>query len=348
MSSAFRIGDREVSPSARPLIIAEVGQAHDGSVGFAHAYIDAVADTGADAVKFQTHIAAAESTPEEPFRVPFSYEDRTRFDYWKRMEFREEQWAELKHHAEEVGLIFLSSAFSVEAFKLLDRLGVTAWKVASGEITNEPLLRCMAESKKPILLSSGMSDYGTIDRALEVCDGQTRAIFQCTSRYPTPFASVGLNLITDLRQRYAIPVGLSDHSGTIYPSIAAMAIGACLVEVHIVLSRASFGPDVQASVTLTELRQIVEARDAVYAMHSNPIDKDKEAATFEHMRTVFQKSVALASPKTAGTILTAEMLVAKRPGTGIPASELGRCVGKRLARGVSTDRVLRLDDIEDF
>ena len=113
-------------------VIAEIGQAHDGSLGNAHAYIDAIANTGADAVKFQTHIASAESTKDEPWRVKFSLQDETRYDYWRRMEFSKEQWVGLKKHADDKGLLFLSSAFSIEAFELLQRVGVSAWKVASG------------------------------------------------------------------------------------------------------------------------------------------------------------------------------------------------------------------------
>jgi N,N'-diacetyllegionaminate synthase len=126
-------------------IIAEVAQAHDGSLGMAHAFIDAAAAAGVDAIKFQTHIAAEESTAAEPWRVKFSKQDATRFDYWKRMEFAPEQWAGLKQHAEEKGLMFLSSAFSHAAVDLLRKLGMPAWKVASGELTNLPLIAHMAK-----------------------------------------------------------------------------------------------------------------------------------------------------------------------------------------------------------
>src|ERR671939_371718 len=140
----------------RCLIIGEVAQAHDGSLGLAHAFIDAIADAGAHAVKFQTHIAAAESTPGEPWRVKFSRQDASRYDYWKRMEFTEEQWHGLKQHADESGVQFLSSPFSVEAVELLTRVGVAAWKVASGEVSNQPMFQKMAETRWPILLSTGM------------------------------------------------------------------------------------------------------------------------------------------------------------------------------------------------
>ena len=140
MSPDFKIGGHSVGTGKPCLIIAEVAQAHDGSLGTAHAFIDAIAGAGADAVKFQTHIAAAESTPDEPWRVKFSPQDATRFDYWKRMEFTEEQWKGLKQHADECELIFLSSPFSFEAVDLLDRVGVAAWKVPSGETANAPML----------------------------------------------------------------------------------------------------------------------------------------------------------------------------------------------------------------
>src|SRR5262249_4322806 len=138
-SDVITIGSRSVGRGHPCLVVAEVAQAHDGSLGAAHAYIDAVAKTGVDAVKFQTHIAAAESTAAEPWRVKFSLQDKTRFDYWRRMEFTPEQWQGLRQHAHEKNLIFLSSAFSGEAVDLLTRLDVPAWKVGAGEITNIPM-----------------------------------------------------------------------------------------------------------------------------------------------------------------------------------------------------------------
>src|SRR5438093_2389865 len=151
----------------RCLIIGEVAQAHDGSLGMAHAFIDAIADAGADAVKFQTHIAAAESTPDEPWRVKFSQQEATRYDYWKRMEFTEEQWHGLKKHAHDKGLLFLSSPFSLEAVALLTRVGVAAWKIASGEVSNTSLFEGIVATRMPIILSTGMSALEEIDRAVE-------------------------------------------------------------------------------------------------------------------------------------------------------------------------------------
>src|SRR5215207_9249425 len=173
--------------SGRPLVIGEVAQAHDGSLGLAHAFIDAIADAGAGAVKFQTHIAEAESHPSEPWRVKFSPADDTRFDYWKRMEFSEEQWLGLATHARERDLAFLSSPFSIEAVALLRRIGVAGWKVASGEVSNAELLDAMASAGGPVLLSSGMSPWPELDAAvtrLRAAGASRLAVLQCTSSYP--------------------------------------------------------------------------------------------------------------------------------------------------------------------
>src|SRR5438132_3476892 len=153
-------------PEARCLIVGEVAQAHDGSLGMAHAFIDAIAAAGADAVKFQTHLAHAESTPAEPWRVRFSAQDDSRYAYWRRMEFTEDQWCGLRAHAIDRGLLFLSSPFSLEAIELLTRVGVAAWKVASGEIANTSILDRMTETGLPIMLSTGMSRVDEIDVAV--------------------------------------------------------------------------------------------------------------------------------------------------------------------------------------
>ncbi len=343
----FSVAGRTVGAGAKCFVIAEVAQSHDGSLGLAHSFVDAFAAAGADAVKFQTHIAHAESTPAEPFRVKFSYADATRYDYWKRMEFTPEQWAGLKSHAEERGLVFLSSPFSMAAFEVLQALGIGAWKVASGEISNPPLLDAMIGSGKPILLSTGASGWDEIAAAVARFDraGVAFAVLQCTSRYPTPLAAVGLNVMDQMR-RFGAPVGLSDHSGTVYPALAAMARGAAVIEVHATFHKAMFGPDVPSSLTLDQLRTLAEARDAIHEIDTHPVDKDAANAELAHVRALFNKSVALVRPQRRGTVLDAAMLTTKKPADGIPARELGLCIGRRLARDVPADRVLVQDDLE--
>ncbi len=293
------------------LIIAEVGQAHEGSLGNALAYIDAAAAAGADAVKFQTHIAAAESTPREPWRVKFSAQDETRFDYWKRMEFTPSQWALLAERATAKGLYFLSSAFSFEAVELLERIGVPGWKVGAGETVNLPLIRRMARTGKPVLLSSGMSSWAEMDAAVECVrsHGAPVAVFQCTTKYPCPAGETGLNVIGQLRTRYGCPAGLSDHSGTTHAGIAAAALGATMIEVHITFSRACFGPDVPASITIG--RSIVAAR-----------------------------------PLAAGATITEADIALRKPGGGLGPSRFESIAGRKLRRDLEINALITEEDLE--
>lgn len=330
------------------LIIGEVAQSHDGSLGMAHAFIDVIAGAGADAVKFQTHIAAAESTLQEPWRVKFSPQDASRYDYWKRMEFSEEQWNGLKSHAEEKGLLFLSSPFSQEAVELLERVGVAAWKIASGEVGNAPMFARIADSKLPILLSTGMSPVSEIDDAVaRVRERELPfAVLQCTSSYPCPPEKIGLNLLSYFRERYQCPVGLSDHSGTTYAGLAAAALGVEVLEVHVTLSREMFGPDVPVSLTPGELTHLIEGVRFIEKTLNHPVDKNAAACEVAPLRDLFTKSVVTRSELPVGTVLREEHLTAKKPGTGIPAKCLPELVGLRLRRSLKANEFVRREDVE--
>jgi N-acetylneuraminate synthase len=331
------------------LIVAEIAQAHDGSLGAAHAYIDAVARAGADAIKFQTHIAAAESSPAEPWRVRFSQQDETRYDYWRRMEFTEPQWAGLKRHATECGLLFLSSPFSIEAVELLLRTGIDGWKIASGEVNNRLLIDRIASTRLPVLLSTGMSPLEEIDRAVQLLHGQEvpLTVLQCTSSYPCPPEKTGLNMLEVFRRRYRCAVGLSDHSGTIYAGLAAAALGANALEVHVTFSRECFGPDVPVSITTSELQQLVEGIRFIERTRHSPVNKDAAARELEPMRSLFTKSVVVSRNLPAGTVLGEEHLTVRKPGSGIPADRLGTVVGKRLRRAVVAGHFLREADLAE-
>lgn len=333
---------------ARPFVIAEVAQAHDGSLGFAHSFIDVVADAGADAVKFQTHLADQESTRDEQFRVPFSYEDASRFDYWRRMEFSYAQWQGLAEHAQSRNLIFLSSCFSAEAVRWMRQLNIKAWKVGSGEAFTPDLLDEMLKGGEPILLSTGLSSYQDISDAVQRIEkhGSQLALLQATTRYPTSYREIGLNVLDELVRRFELPVGLSDHSGTIWPSVAAMARGAALIEVHIAFHKSQFGPDTRASITPDELKALTDARDAITEMQENPIDKDMLARDERSTRQTFGKSLAPREALVAGTVLRADHLALKKPGNGLPHERLQEVVGRRLKHDVGADRLLRSDDLE--
>ncbi|MEM8993223.1 MAG: N-acetylneuraminate synthase family protein [Acidobacteriota bacterium] len=320
------------------VVIAEVAQAHDGSLGQAHAYIDAVAEAGADAVKFQTHIAAAESTRREPWRAKFSRQDESRYDYWRRMEFTEDQWAGLKAHAAERGLLFISSPFSESAVELLERIGVDAWKIASGEVSSGPLLDAMARSGLPTVLSTGMSDWAEIDAAVERLRGLglPTSVLQCTSMYPTPPEKVGLGVMAELRRRYGLPVGLSDHSGAVHAGLAAIALGASIVEVHVAFSRHVFSPDLPVSLTIPELRQLADGARLIPPMLP-ATDKDDLAEQLRPMRGLFTKSLVAARPLEAGHVIARRDVALKKPGDGLGADRLDELVGKTLGRSLDAD-----------
>lgn len=328
-------------------LIAEVGQAHDGSLGIAHSYIDALAKTGVDAVKFQVHIADAESSPYEKFRVPFSYRDKTRSGYWKRMEFSKNEWAALKRHCATAGLEFIASPFSMAAVRLLESIGARKYKIPSGEVANHLMLERIARTGKPVLLSSGMSPYAELDDAVRLLRRRAvpLAVFQCTTAYPTRPEEIGLNVIPEMQARYRVPIGLSDHSGTIFPGLAAVAMGAQLLEVHAVFDRRMFGPDSRASLTIPEIAQLAAGARFIRRALRRPVDKNA-VARFAGLRRMFTKSLALGRALKAGRRVRFEDLETKKPGDkGIPARDFREVVGRKLRRDLRQNQFLNRRDL---
>lgn len=331
------------------MVIAEIGQAHDGSLGTAHAYIDAVADTGCQAVKFQTHYAAEESSPEEPWRVKFSPQDATRYDYWHRMEFTPQQWIDIGRHCHDRGLNFISSPFSLKAVEVLKAADIDVWKVASGEISNILLLREIAKTGQPVYLSSGMSGSAEIERAVDIfkSSGNELLLLQCTTSYPVSPERVGLNVLMEFADHFEVPVGLSDHSGTIFPGLAAFALGASAVEVHVTFSRQMYGPDVSASITLKELRMLVEGADWIKKMQDNPVDKDAMISEFGELRSTFMQSFAARVDIAQGKIISIDDVVLKKPCIGIPADEADQLIGRRAVQDIKKGTFLQDSMISD-
>lgn len=335
--------------TTRPFLAAEVGLAHEGSLGLAHKFIDAVATTGADAVKFQTHIAEAESSAEEKFRVPFSYEDATRFDYWQRTSFTQEQWAGLKKHAEDKGLVFLSSPFSLEAVELLESIGIAAWKIASGELGSRRMLERMGKTGKPIIASTGMSSWAEVEaleKTLATLAPKRHAILQCTTEYPTPAEKVGMNIFDEYRAKLKCPVGLSDHSGTVWPAITAASRGARFIEVHVTLSPHMFGPDIGSSLTVEKLAELSRGLDFVHTMLQNPMDKDKLAAEKAPLKKLFGKSALALKDMAAGETVDERVVAFRKPGIGINEAEFDTISGRKLAKNIRSGTFLKTEDFQ--
>lgn len=334
---------------ASPFIIAEIAQAHDGSLGMVHAYIDAVAKTGVDAIKFQTHIAAAESSIYEPFRIKFSKQDKTRLDYWKRMEFSLEQWKEIKQHCDEVGLEFLSSPFSSEAVELLEKVGVKRYKIGSGEVNNFLLLDKIAQTKKPVIISSGMNSYNELDETVAFLSSKNVdfSILQCTTAYPTKPEQYGFNVIKELKERYNKTIGFSDHSSKIETCIAAVAFGAKILEFHVVFNKEMFGPDTKASLTIKETKQLVDAVKNIDKAIKNPVDKNSNI-DFSDLKSIFEKSLAVNKSLKKGSIISFSDLEAKKPkGYGILASDYEKVIGKKINKDLEKWSFLNFDDLTE-
>jgi N-acetylneuraminate synthase len=330
-------------------IIAEIAQAHDGSLGLAHSYIDAVAKTGCNAIKFQTHIAEAESSLEEPFRVNFSFEDKTRYDYWKRMEFTLEQWKEIKAHCDKVSLEFISSPFSNTAVDLLEEVGVKRYKIGSGEVNNFVLLEKIIQTGKPIIISSGMSSFEELDKTVAFLKNRNAnySILQCTTAYPTKPSQFGFNVLKELKERYNVVVGFSDHSSSIEASIAAVALGADILEFHVVFNKEMFGPDAKASLNFKETKKLVKAVRNIKKALNNPIDKN-DNSNFKELKQIFEKSLAINKDLTEGHVIKFSDLEAKKPkGFGILASDYQRIIGKELNKDLNKWAFLTFNDLKE-
>tara|TARA_Y100000739_G_C20565450_1_gene445096 strand:+ start:94 stop:1092 length:999 start_codon:yes stop_codon:yes gene_type:complete len=328
-------------------IIAEIAQAHDGSLGMAHSYIDALKSSGVNAVKFQTHIANAESSIYEPFRIKFSKQDFTRFDYWKRMEFTENQWIELKKHCDDVGLEFISSPFSNKAVDLLEKIGVDKYKIGSGEVNNLLMLEKIAKTKKPILLSSGMSSFNEIDQAINLINrfGNEISILQCTTAYPTKPKEWGLNVILELKQKYDYKIGFSDHSGDIYACLAAATLGAEIFEFHVVFDKRQFGPDTKSSITIDQASKLVKGIDDIKKSLANKVDKNN-IKRFSNLKNIFEKSLSVNKSLKKGHAISFNDLEAKKPSNmGIPASKYIEVIGKKINKNLQKWDFLNYDDI---
>lgn len=329
-------------------IIAEIAQAHNGSIDTVFKYIDAVGKTGVDAIKFQTHIAHAESSIHEPFRVKFSDQDATRYDYWKRMEFTKEEWMSIKERCEAVGLEFMSSPFSNAAVDLLEEIGVKRYKIGSGEVTNYLLLEKIAQTGKPMILSSGMSSLEELDETIGFLKARkvSFSVLQCTTSYPTPAERYGLNVIEELKKRYKVPVGYSDHSADVGTCIAAAALGAEVLEFHAVFSRSDFGPDALSSLEMKEIEQLVRSVRKITLSRKHPIDKSTNSQ-YAELKRIFEKSLAVNKDLPKGHILTFEDLEAKKPkGFGIDASEFTEVIGKPILTTLKQWDFLNKEDIE--
>lgn len=353
MSRASRvvIDGRAVGAGAPAFVIAEAGVNHNGDLDLALRLVDAAADAGADAVKFQTFRTDAfvsRGAPKALYQQETTGADESQLEMLRRLELTEAQHRVLQAHARARGLVFLSTPFDDASADLLDALGVPAFKVPSGEIVNVPFLKTLAAKGRPMIVSTGMSTLAEVTRAVETiagAGGPPVVLLHCVSAYPAPAAETNLRAMDSLRAAFGCPVGLSDHTVGTAVAIAAVARGAAMIEKHVTLDRTLPGPDHRASLEPSELRELMQS---IRLVESALGDGDKRPMPCEvNTRDVARKSVVAARAIKAGEVITEDAIALKRPGTGISPADLPRVLGRTVRRPIAADELVPWDALED-
>ena len=328
-------------------IIAEIGNSHEGSVGLAKKFIETVKECGANAVKFQTHLFEFESIKDAP--TPYYFKDESRETYFDRTSFNLSQWKELRDYSKSIGLDFISSPFSIQAFELLEKIELDAYKIASGEITNLPLIEKISLSGKKIFISSGMSTTREIDMAVSILEKNKSnfVLMQCTSMYPCPAEKSGLNILTEWVNKYGQKrVGFSDHTEDIGVPLAAVSLGAMYLEKHFTLSKKMYGSDAKFSLEPIEFSHMVNQIREIEKALNFRVDKDDIANELTDMKKTFEKSLVYLKKLEAGHSIVNDDIGFKKPGTGLPSKDLKNIIGKVLLKEVNMDQQIDYNDFE--
>lgn len=332
-------------------LVAEIAQAHEGSLGIAHSLIDSAKKAGATDVKFQMHFAEEESSKEDKFRINTFPQDKDRFSYWKRMEFTNDQWKELINHCSQIKIHPIVSPFSFKAVELCKNLGVSSLKLGSGETSNIPLVKYAASRSTEIILSTGMSGWIEIDKVIEEINALNKKnlkviVLQCTSKYPTNLKDIGIENIKRISERYNLPSGLSDHSGKLSPSLAAAAQGfASMLEIHITYSKDCFGPDAKASLDIKEFSKLVKLVREIEIITHNEVNKDILSPDIKKIKLLFSRSMFAKKDIQEGTFITKEMIVYKKPGGGLSFNEENLIVGRKAKNIIKKGEMISKDFI---
>ena len=336
---------RLVGPDHPCFVIAEIGSNHNQDLDLAKRHIDAAAEAGVDAVKFQTFRAREHFSRKTP---GLSYLDgEAMFELIESLEL-DRSWHEpLMAHAQAAGVEFLSSACDHDAVRELDDLGMSAFKVASFDLPDIFLLRRMAETGKPLILSTGMASLADIQQSVEVCrsaGNERLVLLQCTSLYPAPVELSNLNAMRAMGAAFGLPVGYSDHTLGDHIALAAVAMGACMLEKHFTLDRNLPGPDHSFAIEPAELRQMMERLREVEAAKGDG-QKTGPRPEEQEMFDKGRRSLHAAAAIPEGTTITSEMLTVKRPGLGISPYLADQIVGRKARRAIEADEWITWDAI---
>lgn len=344
MVAAFHLAGRAMGPSQPCFVIAEAGVNHNGDRDMARRLVDAAADAGADCVKFQTFKAerlASLSAPKAAYQLKTTGADESQLEMLRRLELSVSMHREIMVHCTRRGILFLSTPFEEESADLLDSLGVCGFKIPSGEVTNLPYLRHVAAKGKPLILSTGMATLAEVGAAADVirsAGGSQLALLHCVSQYPADPADANLRAMDTLSRAFQVPVGFSDHTRGNEVALAAVALGACIVEKHLTLDRALPGPDHAASLEPGELASLVRGIRIVESAIGT--GEKRPAASEADTAAVARKSLVAARDIASGTRLEACHVAVRRPGTGISPAELDQVLGREAKVDIRAGAVL--------
>jgi N-acetylneuraminate synthase len=340
----MKIAGREISNSAPPLVIAEVGINHGGELSVAKEMVRLAAQAGCEMIKHQTHIIEDEMTEEAKSIFPPNA-DVSIWEVMQRCALSLDDEAELKRYTESLDMIWISTPFSRAAADFLEELDVPAYKIGSGEADNLPLIRHIARKGKPVILSTGMQTIDSIRASVEILDqaGIDYALLECTNLYPSPPEIVSLRGVTELRQAFPkAVVGFSDHSIGPEMALASVALGACILERHYTDTRYRKGPDISCSMDPAELRFLIDRSKEIWVAANNP---KQRSAPEEDVYRFARASIVADRDLPAGHVITESDIWARRPGSGeIPGYEFDKVVGKVLDRSVARNNQLTWQD----
>lgn len=346
----MRIGRYAIGEGNPCFVIAEAGVNHNGDVALAKRLIEVAVDAGANAVKFQSFRAGDIATSEAPkaaYQIASTGSNETQREMLERLELTRAEQEELSRHARDRGIIFCSTPFDLASVDLLDELDVPFFKVASGELTHIPLLRRIAHTGKPVVVSTGMSELEEVESAvgtLRAAGAGDIALLHCVSEYPASSAEANLRAMATMRERFGTPVGFSDHTVGLEVAVAAVALGASILEKHLTLDRSMPGPDHRASIEPDEFHRLVREIRSVESALGDGVKRPGKSEIAN--RAIVRRGVfaAVAIPK--GTVLTSEMLTCKRPDDGIPASQFDAVVGRRARRDLDAGQKLSWEQLD--
>ncbi|WP_069650359.1 N-acetylneuraminate synthase [Caloranaerobacter ferrireducens] len=325
----------------RTFIIAEAGVNHNGDLHLAKKLVDAAADAKVDAIKFQTFRAdklVTKKAEKAEYQKQNTKTNESQYEMLKKLELTYEDHLELYNYCEKKGIMFISTPFDIDSVDLLEKLGVKMYKLGSGDLTNKPLLKYVASKNKPIILSTGMASLAEVEEAVKWIqqEGNNQIILlHCTSNYPTSYKDVNLKAMETMRQAFKLPVGYSDHTIGIEVSIAAVAMGACVIEKHFTLDKEMKGPDHRASLEPEELKQMVSSIRNIELSMGDGIKRC--TPNEENVKKVARKSIVAVKYIEKGEVITEDKIAIKRPEYGIKPKYIDEIIGYKAVQSIKED-----------